>query len=83
MENRWTVPWSLATHSRLLSLLKLTQNMFAGCEPLKSGISRFPQNDQKMTAHLLSSVMMAPDTVSNTLISVPLVLAVATLVPWR
>ena len=81
MENRWTVPWSLATHSRLLSLLKLTQNMIAGCEPLKSGISRFPQVDQKMTAHLLSSVIMAPEAVSNTLISVPLVLAVATLVP--
>ena len=33
MEKMCTVPWSLATHRRLLSLLKLTQNMFAGWEP--------------------------------------------------
>ena len=32
---------------------------------------------------LLSSVRMEPEVVSKTLISVPLVLAVATLVPWR
>ena len=63
MEKMCTVPWSLATHRRLLSLLKLTQNMFAGWEPR------------------LSSEMMEPEAVSNTRTSVPLVLAVATLLP--
>ena len=41
MEKMCTVPWSLATQSRLLSLLKFTQKMFAGCEPLEKTIIRF------------------------------------------
>ena len=63
MENMWTVPWSLATHNKLLSELKLTEKIVAGCEPR------------------LSSVRMLPELVSKTLMRVPLVLAVATLLP--
>ena len=41
MEKMCTVPWSLATQRRLLSLLKFTQKMFAGCDPLEHTVIRF------------------------------------------
>ena len=41
-EKMWMVPWSLDTHSRLESELKLIQKILAGLEPRRNSLRRLP-----------------------------------------